>query len=382
MDYRTLGNTGLKVSVIGLGCEGFVEENYGMASKLIDAADRRGINYIDIYTSDPGVRRAVGEALKGRRERFIIQSHLSTAWKDGQYMRTRDLAEVKANFEEMMDMLGLDVLDVGMIHYCDSMSDWETIVGNGILDYARELKAQGRIRHVGLSSHNPLVAERAVLEGGIEVLLFSVNPCYDLQPASEDVEDIWDDKNYEGHLTNMDPDRQRLYETCQRLGVGISVMKPFGGGDLLSAERSPAGAALTVPQCIHYALSRPAVSVVLAGAHSVGELEESAAYCEASEEERDYAPALESFPRISWVGHCMYCGHCAPCPMKIDVASVTKFLNLADAQGAIPETVREHYAALEAHASDCIECGSCESRCPFGVEIRENMKRAAEKFGY
>ena len=99
MEYRTLGNTGLKVSVIGLGCEGFAEENYGMTAKLIDCADRAGINYIDLYTSDPNVRKAVGEALKGRRERFIIQSHLSTTWKDGQYMRTRDLAEVKANFE-------------------------------------------------------------------------------------------------------------------------------------------------------------------------------------------------------------------------------------------------------------------------------------------
>ena len=60
-----------------------------------------------------------------------------------------------------MSLLDTDYLDVGMIHYCDAMKDWETIVENGILDYARELKKQGRIRHIGLSSHNPLVAERA-----------------------------------------------------------------------------------------------------------------------------------------------------------------------------------------------------------------------------
>jgi predicted aldo/keto reductase-like oxidoreductase len=269
-----------------------------------------------------------------------------------------------------------------MIHSCAAMSDWEAIVENGILDYARELKAAGRIRHIGLSSHNPLVAERAVTEGGIEVLMFSVNPCYDLQPAGEDVNALWADEAYEKHLTNMDPDRQRLYETCQRLGVGITVMKAFGGGDLLKSDLSPAGVALTVNQCIHYALSRPAVTAVLAGAHSPQPLRQSAAYCPASDEGRDYAAALASFPKISWKGHCMYCSHCAPCPQQISVADVTKFLNLAQAQRTLPETVREHYKVLAHHAGECIQCGACETRCPFGVAIRENMKKAAAVFGY
>lgn len=382
MEYRELGNTGLKASVIGIGCEGMTEDNYQMAARLFDAAEKLGINYFDLYASDPQLRDAIGKALEGRREKFLIQSHICSVWKDGQYCRTRDLAEVKAGFEEMLSLLRTDHLDVGMIHYCDAMDDWEAIVKNGILDYARELKAQGKIRHIGLSSHNPLVAERAVLEGGIEVLMFSVNPCYDLQPAGEDVEQLWAEDAYASLLTNMDPDRQRLYETCQRLGVGITVMKAFGGGDLLNAELSPAGVALTANQCIAYALSRPAVSVVLAGAHSVQQLEESAAYCDAPAEERDYASALATFPKIRWEGHCMYCSHCAPCPMEISVADVTKFYHLARAQKEVPETVREHYKALPHHAGECIQCGSCETRCPFGVAIRENMLAAAEMFGY
>lgn len=382
MEYRELGNTGLRVSVIGMGCEGMKEDDCAMTAKLFDTAERLGINYFDLYASDPDLRAAIGKALQGRRDKFVIQSHICSIWKDGQYCRTRDLEETKVGFEESLNLLCTDYIDVGMIHYCDAMSDWDEIVNNGILDYARELKAEGRIGHIGLSSHNPLVAERAVKEGGIEVLMFSVNPCYDLQPANEDVEQLWSDEAYAKMLTNMDPDRQRLYETCESMGVGITVMKAFAGGDLLSAELSPAGVALTAHQCIAYALSRPAVSVVLAGAHSALQLEESAAYCEASDESRDYASALASFPRIRWEGHCMYCSHCAPCPMEISVADVTKFLHLAEAQSKMPETVREHYRALDHHAGECIGCGACETRCPFGVSIRENMQRAAEVFGY
>ena len=380
--YRELGNTGIMVSEIGMGCEGFGESNCAMTRKLFDLAEERGVNYFDLYTSNPAIRRAVGEAMKGRREKFIVQSHICSVWQDGQYKRTRKISEVKAGFAEMLELLQTDYIDVGMIHYCDALSDWEEIVSGGVLDYARQLKKEGKIRHIGLSSHNPQVALKAVESGAIEVLMFSVNPCYDLQPANEDVEELWAAKNYSGTLTNMDPERQRLYETCQRLGVGITVMKCFGGGDLLDAKLSPAGAALTVNQCIHYALTRPGVAVVLAGAHSIEQLKTSLAYEEASEAEKDYAEAFASFPKISWTGHCMYCSHCAPCPQKIDVAYVTKFLNLTVAQGEIPETVREHYKSLEHHAGECIKCGVCETRCPFGVKVRENMEKAESVFGY
>lgn len=381
MKYRNLGNTGLKVSEIGMGCEGFAENECENTKLLFDAAEKCGINYFDLYTSDPKVRASVGLALSGRREKFMIQSHICSVWKDGQYKRTRKIEEVKAGFEEMISLLQTDYIDVGMIHYVDSLKDWEDIVNGSVMQYVLELKQAGHIRHIGLSSHNPQVALRAAESGYIEVLMFSVNPCYDLQPASEDVEDLWRDENYQVPLVNMDPERQELYETCQRLGVGITVMKAFGGGDLLDETLSPAGKALTANQCLHYALTRPAVATVLAGAHSVEQLRLSAAYEEAPEEEKDYALAFASFPNISWQGHCMYCSHCAPCPKHIDVASVTKFLNLAKAQGQVPETVREHYGLLSHYAGECIECGACETRCPFGVSIRENMKLTKDIFG-
>ena len=136
MRYRELGDTGLLVSEIGMGCEGFAEDECRNTMPMFDAAEELGINYFDLYASNPAVRAAVGEALKGRREKFYIQSHICSIWKDGQYKRTRDIAQVKSGFESMLELLQTDYLDVGMIHYCDSMADWREIAVGPVLAYA------------------------------------------------------------------------------------------------------------------------------------------------------------------------------------------------------------------------------------------------------
>lgn len=381
MIYRELGNTGIKVSEIGIGCEGFIDKTADQVREFVDLMEQEGVNCIDLYSPNPVFRSSLGAALAGRREKFVLQAHLCTIWKDGQYKRTRDIEEVKEGFADQLKRLGTDYVEIGMIHYVDSVDEWRNVADGPVMQYARMLKEEGVIKSVGLSSHNPEAALEAIRGGNIDVLMFSINPCYDLMPASEDAEELWNEKNYEKPLLNMEPARQELYEECQRRGVGITVMKAFGGGDLLDGELSPAGKALNAFQCLSYALTRPAVATVLSGARTLQELRSDIAYESAKEEEKDYAPALAAFPKISWAGHCMYCGHCAPCPKGIDVAMVTKLLNLAVAQDGMPETVREHYAVLSHTAGECAACGACEKRCPFQVKIVENMKKAAELFG-
>lgn len=381
MEYRELGRTGIKVSVIALGCEGFVANEGALTEQLLNAAEQGGINCIDLYAPQPEMRSRLGKWLRGRRGKFVLQAHLCTVWQEGQYKRTREIGEVKASFEDLLKRLATDYIDIGMIHYVDSLEDWEAVAGGPVMAYAREMQAQGKIRYIGLSSHNPAAAMQAVQSGLIDVLMFSVNPCYDLQPANEDCYALWDGKNYDRQIVNMDPEREALYETCSRLGVAITVMKAFGGGDLLDEELSPAGKALTVNQCLHYALTRPGVAAVMSGAHTVDELEKCLEYTTAADVEKDYAAAFAALPKISWEGHCMYCGHCAPCPQGIDVAAVTKFLNLTKAQNSVPETVREHYAALRHHAGECVKCGACEKRCPFKVTVIQNMQEAVKVFG-
>ena len=380
MKYRELGRTGIMAGQIGMGCEGFIDKDPAVVKEYIDAMEQLGMNTIDMYNPDPVYLQALGEALKGRREKFVLQLHIGSIWDGSQYERSRDVARVRENFPKKLRQLQTDYADIGMIHYCDALDDWNELMACGIMDYAKELKAAGTIRAIGVSTHNPEVGLAAVRDG-VEVIMFSVNPCYDLLPATEDVEQLWNPKNYENSPVNMDPQRQAFYETCQREGVGITVMKAFGGGDLLNAEDSPAGLALTANQCMHYALTRPGVGCVIAGCRNLEQIYEAAAYENATDEERDYAPAFAKMKKVSWQGHCMYCGHCAPCPKGIDVATVTKFLNLAKVQGSVPETVREHYAVLDHKAGECVSCGACEKRCPFGVSIRENMRKAKEIFG-
>ncbi len=381
MKQRSLGRCGIMIGEVGLGCEGLLGKSVAYVNQALDTMNKAGANGIDLYSPNPQMRSALGKAMRGRRNKFVLEAHLCTIWQNDQYKRTRKMDEIKTGFEDQLARLGTDYLDIGTIHYVDAMDDWQMVLDAGILDYARKLKKQGIIRAIGLSSHNPKVALKAVESGDIDVLLFSINPCYDLQPAGEDVEQLWNREKYKDKLVNMAPDRARLYESCARLGVGITVMKAFGGGDLLKAGQSLAGVALTVDQCIAYALDRPGVACVFAGAHSIEEIQASLDYANATPAQRDYAEALASFPRISWKGHCMYCGHCAPCPAGINVAEVTRLLNLALAQGNLPETVREHYAALPHKAGECLKCGECEKRCPFEVRARKNMAKAKEIFG-
>lgn len=382
MEYRTLGKTGIRVSAIALGCEGFMHKSAAEVKADFDHAIAAGVNFIDIYSPNPDLRRNIGAALAGRRDSFVIQGHLCTVWEDGQYLRTRDVAKVMPAFEMQLEELGIDRLDIGMIHYVDDDEDYHKVFDTEIIRIARRLKAEGRIGHIGLSSHNPVIARKAVETGLIDVLMFSINPAYDLQPSDVSIYDMFEDRTFAESRHNIDPERERLYELCARTGTAIDVMKVYGGGDLLSEKNSPFGRPMTAPQAIEYALTRPGVAAVMLGCKSIAELDQALEWCSATPAERDYTAVLAGLDRFSWQGHCMYCGHCAPCTAKIDIAAVNKFYNLTEAQGEIPETVREHYKALKHHASECMGCGACERRCPFGVEIVNGMKRAAERFGY
>ena len=151
-----------------------------------------------------------------------------------------------------------------MIHYVDSEKEWEQMQHSDYLGYVTELKNSGVIRHIGMSSHNPKVARKAAESGYVEMILFSINPAFDMLPASENIDTMFAE-TFNAGLKGTDPDRAKLYRICEENDVGIKVMKGFAGGRLFDEKRSPFGVRLSPVQCIHYALTRPAVSAILCG---------------------------------------------------------------------------------------------------------------------
>ena len=380
MQYRRLGKTGLMVSEIGFGGEWMERHTEEECREIVDACEKYGINILDCWMSDPRVRSSIGAAIKGRREKWYIQGHIGSTWQGGQYVRTRDMQKTKEAFSDLLTRLGTDYIDLGMIHYIDEEADWKQTMEGPFLAYVKELKEQGSIRHIGLSTHNPRIAKLAAMSGVVEMILFSINPAFDMLPASEDINTYFADR-YDESLGGINKERAELYQLCEQLDVGITVMKGYAGGRLFDPARSPFGVALTPVQCLHYCLTRPAVASVMAGFDTPAHVEEAASYEQASEEEKDYASVLAGAPKHAYRGQCTYCGHCKPCPVNIDIAMVNKLYDLAVLQPEVPTSVKEHYAALEVTASACIGCQSCESRCPFGVHIAEQMGKSAKLFG-
>jgi predicted aldo/keto reductase-like oxidoreductase len=378
--YRELGATGMKAGIIGLGAEHLDQKPYAQVEEVVRTALDNDINIIDCFMPGAEVRGNIGRALGKDRDRVLIQGHICSVDLNKQYDISRDLAVCEKYFESLLTDLGTDYIDLGMLFFVDSSEDFRDVFHAGIIDYAQRLRRQGKIRAIGASSHNPETAARIVETGQIDVLMFSINPAFDMIPADIDVLDALEGDFPTGDFDGVDSSRARLYRLCESKNVSITVMKAFGAGKLLSAEHTPFAHPMTPTQCIHYALTRPAVASVLAGCKTREEVLAAVNYLNATERERDYSEVIRTFEQ-DFHGKCMYCNHCLPCPADIDIATVTKYLDIALLdRDNIPASVISHYMSLGARASDCVTCGSCEKRCPFSVKVMDNMRIAQDVF--
>ena len=158
--------------------------------------------------------------------------------------------------------------------------------------------------------------------------------------------------------------------------MGISVMKAFGGGQLLDERTSPFKKALTEYQCIQYALDKPGVVTVLPGIRGKKDLERILGFLTASPEEKDYS-VIGTFAPHDAEGTCVYCNHCAPCPAGLNIGLINKYYDLSRAGDPLAE---DHYRKLEVKADSCIQCGHCNHLCPFHVDQVSRMKEINEWF--
>ena len=381
MEYKKLGNTNRDVSTIGLGCEHLDRKPYEVVKETVDSALRNGINIFDVFMPGKEVRENVAKALGNRRKDILVQGHIGATDVNQQYDISRDMPTVKKYFEDLLRIFGGHI-EFGMLFFIDSEQNYRDVFETDFVKYAETLKKSGDIAHIGFSSHNPVMAMKAINTGVPEMLMFSINPAFDMLPVEKNSLDFLDDDHT---LTSelfrgIDPKRAELYKLCEQKQVGITVMKTLGAGKLISKEHTPFASPMTVPQCIHYALTRPAVSSALLGFQSDAQILDAMKYFDTSDEDRDYSDVINSYKK-DFRGSCVYCSHCQPCPANIDIAAVHKYLDIAklDVKN-IPPSIRSHYNDLDAKGDACIKCEHCESRCPFDVPIVANMAEAEVLF--
>lgn len=359
MEYRHLphGTESENLSVLGLGMGGIGKTPADEIEAIIRKAIANGINFFDLCAAG-SVYAPLGRAIKDCRDRVFLQCHFGAVYdENGEYGWCRDFDTIKKTFLWELETLGTDYVDFGFLHCVDQDEDFDKLVEIGVLDYLQELKAQGIVRHIGFSSHTPSVANRIIDTGLIDMMMFSINPAYDFEKGDE-------------YGIGSVKERFDLFQRCACEGVGISVMKPFFAGQLLSAEHSPFGAALSHSQCLQYAIDRPAVLVAVPGVQTMEHLDQLLEFISATDEEKDYS-IIGTFTADTISGTCVYCNHCLPCPAGIDIGLTNKYYDLATAGDIL---AANHYTKLSVKADACLHCGHCESRCPFGVKQESRMQ--------
>ena len=341
MEYRKLGRTGLNVSAIGLGTEHLWEVE-GVFRAAVDA----GVNYVDVLLSsaegfDPESSDVnFWSILRRHRDKLILAAH----WSD-----LEDHNESNRHFEGVLKVLG-GYAEVGLLQCGLSRPAAERLL---------RFKEQGRIGYIGVSCHDTSTSIKVVNSGLVDVLMVSINLIDLIKGSSEEIGE--------------------LYQACVKQDVGLVAMKPYWGGNLFSHQGKPSG--ITATQCLAYVLSQP-VSTTVPGVSTVEHLQEALHYLEATDEEKDYRSIIENIP-TAWQGQCVYCYHCLPCPLDINIGEICWLVD--ESKGSVMgfwsfDELQPHYARLKTKASECTECGVCLERCPFQVDIIARIREAAEIF--
>jgi uncharacterized protein len=320
-----LGKTGLEVSRVGIGGIPIQRPSEDEAIKIIHRALDLGINFIDTAAGYGKSEERIGKALIGHRDQVVI------ATKSGRPGKT----EAAAELERSLKRLQTDVIDIWQLHNISNAEKYAQVTGpGGSLETAQEALQAGKIRHIGLSSHNLDIAIKAVKSGLFEVIQFPFN-----------------------YVTREPEDE--LIPLAKEYDVGFIGMKPFAGGMLGNATLS-----------IKYVLQFTWV-VPDPGIQKVEEIEEIVAIVESGDWDLTPQERQEIEARRAELGtqFCRQCGYCQPCPEDVNIPMVMI------TQGMWKLWPRDTFLRWMGEVADgarnCIECGECETKCPYQLPIRE-----------
>ena len=330
MDYRRLGKTGLSVSRLGLGGIPIQRSTAEGTRALIGELLRAGVNFIDTARGYTVSEEYLGYALQGVRDRFVLATKSMA--------RTREA--MAADVERSLQNLRTDYIDLYQIHN-PSAADLDTVMApGGALEALFAAKAAGKIGHIGITLHSADLFRRAIDLPWVETVMFPYNI--------------------------VETQGEEWIARCAERDIGFLAMKPLAGGAIEDAATA-----------LRFVTQNPAVTVVIPGMADAAEVtKNAAAVAEASpltSGEKEKIAAV----RLSLGEHfCRRCNYCAPCGAGINIPAVFLFEGYYSRYD-LKEWAEARYATLAKKASDCIGCGACEARCPYGLPIREMMKRAA-----
>lgn len=334
MEYRILGKTGLNISKLGFGGIPIQKVDASVTRKLIEAMAEKGINYIDTARGYTVSEEFLGEALEGLRDKFVLATKSMARDKEG----------MAKDIDISLKNLRTDYIDLYQVHNPTVEQLEQVIAPGGALEALIEAKEAGKIGHIGLTGHSIELFEKAVTLPWVETFMFPYNI--------------------------VEQQGEELMHQCSEKNIGFIVMKPLAGGAIEDADIA-----------LRFICANPDVSVVIPGMYDVKEIEQNLAACEneapLTEEEQN---KIQEIRNQLGSNFCRRCNYCQPCTAGINISGVFLFQGYLDRYG-LGEWAKGRYAALPAKASDCIECGVCETRCPYNLPIRQMLKDAAAKFG-
>lgn len=334
MEYRILGKTGLKISRMGFGGIPIQRIDAEGTKTLMHRLTAAGINYIDTARGYTVSEEYLGYALEGIRDKFILA--------------TKSMAQTKeamaADIETSLKNLRTDYIDLYQIHN-PSVAAYEIITApGGALEALLEAKAAGKIGHIGFTTHSKALFEKALETDWAETIMFPYNI---VETQAED-----------------------LIARCTEKNIGFIDMKPLAGGAIEDATLA-----------LRFVAANPHVTVTIPGMAEPKELDQNLA---AMEENSPLTDAdwtkIRAIRQDLGTHFCRRCNYCAPCTAGIPISAVFLMEGYFSRYG-LEDWARGRYEALAGHASDCIDCGVCETRCPYELPIRQMLKSAAEKFG-
>jgi len=360
-----------RLSMLGYGCMRFTGRGKNIdvdkAEKELMAAYRAGVNYYDTAYIYPGSEETLGEVVR----RNGIRKNINIATKLPHYM-IRNNKGIDRLFEEQLSRLKTDYIDYYLIHHLTDVEMWLQMKKIGIIEWIEARKKEGAIRYIGFSYH-----------GNSDNFITILND-YD-----------WDfcqiQYNYLDEFTQAG---RKGLDAAAKKNIPVIIMEPLRGGKLVNMLPDKAKAAFKesghdwspAEWAFRWLYDQPAVTVVLSGMNSLEMVEENCRIADTSEAdsftEKDFEvienvkKAINARERVGCTG----CRYCMPCPQGVDIPGTFANYNTMYIEGK--GEGRFQYARTvsltkePAFASQCIQCGKCESHCPQNIPIIEKLKEA------